>query len=73
MTKALQEAIDRLQQMSEDRQDSLARLLLHEIEEDEKWSRSTAANAAKLKTFVDEVLEANQRGEYDFDTAIEFN
>jgi hypothetical protein len=65
MTNALQEAISRLQQMPEERQDLLARLLLHEIEEDEKWSHSTAANAEKLKAFVDEVLEANQRGEYE--------
>jgi hypothetical protein len=65
MTKALQEAIDRLQQMPEDRQDLLARLLLHEIEEDEKWSQSTAANADKVQAFVNEVIEANQRGEYE--------
>jgi hypothetical protein len=65
MTKALQEAIDRLQQMPEDRQDLLARLVLHEIEEDEKWTRSTAANAEKLQAVVTEVLEANQRGEYE--------
>jgi hypothetical protein len=56
MTKALQEAIDRLQQMPEDRQDLLARLVLHEIEEDEKWAASTAKNADKLQTFVNEVL-----------------
>jgi hypothetical protein len=41
MTKTLQEAIERLQQMPEDRQDLLAKLMLHEIEEDEKWMRST--------------------------------
>jgi hypothetical protein len=56
MTNALQEAIDRLQQMPEDRQDLLARFLIHEIEEDEKWSASTAENADKLQAFVNEVL-----------------
>jgi hypothetical protein len=63
MTKSLQEAIARLQQMPEDRQDLLARLMLHEIEEDEKWMRSTAANANKLQGLINEVLDADRRGE----------
>jgi hypothetical protein len=63
MTKALQEAIARLQQMPEDRQDLLARLLLQEIEEDEKWIHSTATNAEKLQGLVNEVLDADARGE----------
>lgn len=56
MTKSLPEAIDRLQQMPEDRQDLLARLVLHEIEEDEKWTRSTAAYEGNLQAFISEVL-----------------
>jgi predicted transcriptional regulator len=36
MTEKLQEAIERLQQMPEDRQESLAKLLLHKIEEAER-------------------------------------
>jgi hypothetical protein len=63
MTKTLQQAIDRLQQMPEERQDALARLMLHEIEEDERWARSTAAHADKLKSLVNDVLEADRRGE----------
>ena len=57
MTKSLEHAIERLRQMPEDRQDSLARLLLHEIEVDERWTRSTAANADKLQGLVDDVSE----------------
>jgi hypothetical protein len=63
MTKALQEAIERLKQVPEDRQDALAALLLHELEEDERWARSTAAHSEKLQGFVRDVLEANRRGE----------
>lgn len=63
MTKTLQEAIERLQQMPEDRQDLLAKLVLHEIDEDEKWAKSTEANAGKLRGLVDDVLQANSRGE----------
>ncbi|BBO35951.1 hypothetical protein [Lacipirellula parvula] len=63
MTKTLQEAIERLQQMPEDRQDLLARLVLHEIDEDEKWAKSTAANVDKLRGLIGEVLQADSRGE----------
>jgi hypothetical protein len=63
MTKTLEQAIERLRQMPEERQDSLAQLLLHEIEEDERWQRTTEENADKLRGLVDEVLEADRRGE----------
>ncbi|HVT26847.1 MAG TPA: hypothetical protein VHE81_02405 [Lacipirellulaceae bacterium] len=45
MTPALEEAIERLRQMPEERQDAYARLLLREIVADEQWRRSTALNA----------------------------
>jgi predicted DNA-binding ribbon-helix-helix protein len=63
MTKTLEEAIERLKQMPEDRQDSLAQLLLHEIDEDERWRQSTANHTDKLQKLVNEVLEAERRGE----------
>jgi hypothetical protein len=63
MSNALQEAIDRLRQIPEDRQDSLARLILHEMEEDDRWCKSTADNADRLGGFVDEILAADRRGE----------
>ena len=45
MTPALEEVIERLRQMSPDRQDAFARLLLREILADEQWMRSAAQNA----------------------------
>jgi hypothetical protein len=63
MTKALQQAIDRLQHAPEDRQDALAALLLHELDEDERWGQSTAANSEKLSGLIRDVLEADRRGE----------
>jgi hypothetical protein len=63
MTKALQQAIERLQQASAERQDALAALLLHQLDEDERWSRSTSANSEKLTGFVESILEADRRGE----------
>lgn len=63
MTKTLEQAIERLRQMPEDRQESLARLMLHEIDEDERWARSTDAHASKLQQLVDDVLKADLNGE----------
>ena len=63
MTRALQQAIERLQQAPDDRQDALAALLLHELDEDERWLRSTADNTEKLRELVQDVLAADRRGE----------
>ena len=63
MSPILDRAIERLRQMPEDRQESLARLMLHEIEEDERWSRSTESSAEKLGKLVEQVLAADDRGE----------
>jgi hypothetical protein len=63
MTKTVEKIIERLREMPEDRQESLARLLLHEIEEDERWMNSTATNAEKLKGLIADILNADRRGE----------
>jgi hypothetical protein len=44
MTPALEEVFERLQQMSPDRQDAYARMVLREILADEQWARSRAQN-----------------------------
>jgi hypothetical protein len=63
MTKALEQAIERLKRMPEAQQESLAQLLMHEIDEDERWRTSTAKHADKLSGFVAEILEADRRGD----------
>lgn len=63
MTDSLQKAISQLEQMPADRQDMLARLVLHEIEEDRKWTESTNAHEQKLQGLVDDILAADERGE----------
>ena len=45
MTPALEEVIERLRQMSPERQDAFARLLAREILADEQWMRSAAQKA----------------------------
>jgi len=63
MTDTLQKAIEQLRQMPEERQDSLARLVLHEIEQDLLWAQSTEKHSGKLGKLVDDVLAADDRGE----------
>jgi hypothetical protein len=45
MTPALEEVIERLRQMSPERQDAFARLLVREILADEQWMRSAEQKA----------------------------
>jgi hypothetical protein len=63
MSSIVEQAIERLRQMPEDRQDSLSRLVLQEIEEDERWMRSTDSNSEMLQRLIGEVIEADDRGE----------
>jgi hypothetical protein len=63
MTKILEDVIERLRKMPEERQESLARLMLHEMEEDDRWTSSTHQSANKLQKLVDEVVDADLRGE----------
>ncbi len=62
MTKSLERAIELIQQLPEDRQDLLARLMLHEIEEDEQWLRSTDTHSDKLTSLIDGILEDDCNG-----------
>lgn len=63
MSSTTEHAIERLRQVPEDRQDLLAKLLLHEIEEDERWMQSTALHTEPLQRLVDRILEADDRSE----------
>jgi hypothetical protein len=63
MTRLMKQAIERLGNVPETEQDRLAEFLLNELKEDERWSRSTADNEARLKALVDTVLSDDDRGE----------
>jgi hypothetical protein len=63
MTKLMQLAIDRLKNVPEARQDEFAGFVLNELQEDERWMTSTAANAGKLEKLIEDVAEADRRGE----------
>lgn len=66
MTKTLETAIERLKALPEAEQEYLAQLLLDEMEADDaKWDSTTAKHADKLDRFADEVLAADDRGEFE--------
>jgi hypothetical protein len=63
MTRLMKQAIERLWAVPENKQDQLARFLLNELEDDERWSRTTAEHEIKLKAFVDTLLADDSRRE----------
>jgi hypothetical protein len=62
MGATLDTVIERVRQLPEEHQESLARFILFEIEEDEKWLRTTADNEAKLQSLIDAVVRADNTG-----------
>ena len=63
MTRLMEQAIEKLRTVPDAQQDGLARFLLNELEEDNRWSQSTAQHEARLKTLIDTVLSDDDRGE----------
>jgi hypothetical protein len=63
MSHLVEQAIERLRQMPEERQDLIARLVLQEIEDDERWMLSTDSNSEKLQRLIDDVIASDERGE----------
>jgi hypothetical protein len=59
----MEQAIARMKSIPEDRQDQVAGLVLNELDEDDRWSRSTGAHADKLRRVVHEILDADRRGQ----------
>ncbi len=59
MTRLMEQAIERLRSIPAAHQDEIARFLLAELEEDIRWSKSTADHQNKLKGLVNELFAAN--------------
>jgi hypothetical protein len=62
MTRLMEQAIERLRAVPEPEQDRLASFLLSELEDDERWVATTAANADKLRALSERVLADDARG-----------
>ena len=62
MTQLMEKAIEKLREVPEAQQDRLARFLLNELEEDDRWLRSTVKHEGQLERLVGEVLADDARG-----------
>lgn len=58
----MEQAIKRLQAVPEGDQDRVAEFLLHELTEDEKWTRSTDDNPARVARLIDLVRKDDADG-----------
>ena len=62
MTHLMEQAIERLRAVPEPQQESVARFVLNELEDDDRWSASTALHADALGRLADRVLADDARG-----------
>jgi hypothetical protein len=62
MTRLMEQAIARLRAVPEKQQEGLAQFLLNELEEDERWIRSTADHETRLNAFVGKILADDEAG-----------
>jgi hypothetical protein len=58
----MEQAIERLRAVPELQQEQLARFVLNELEEDSRWSASTAAHVDALRRLADQVLAEDEKG-----------
>jgi hypothetical protein len=63
MIKILEDAIEKLRQLPEVEQESVARFVLHELAEDRAWRGAGEIHTASLSTLVSEVIAEDDRGE----------
>lgn len=62
MTHLMEQAIERLRAVPEPQQESFARFLLSELEDDERWTASTVDHADALGRLAQRVLADDARG-----------
>jgi hypothetical protein len=62
MTDLLQKAFDKASELPTDRQDVLARQLLEDIEDEQRWTTSFANSEDKLARLADKALEEFKAG-----------
>lgn len=63
MVKAIDAVIDRIRQLPETEQESLARFVLHEIDQDGAWRQTSERHAESLAGLVDIISAEDARGE----------
>jgi len=63
MTALLQEALCRLELLSQEEQDTIAAQIIETLDDEEAWSRSFRNKPAVLRSLAQEALEEHRRGE----------
>ena len=63
MTGLLEEALRRIEALSQEEQDAVASQILETLDDEEAWARSFHENPEKLRLLAQEALEEHRRGE----------
>jgi hypothetical protein len=62
MTKLLEQALSKAQELPEEEQDAIARLVIDEIESDRRWDELFARSPEKLSKLADQAWAEHQAG-----------
>ncbi len=62
MTRLLEQAIARVQQLSDSEQDAIAALILEELEDERRWDEAFARSADVLAKLAEEAEEEDRAG-----------
>jgi hypothetical protein len=63
MTGLLEQALRRVEALSQEEQDAVASQILDTLDDEEAWARSFRENPEKLRALAQEALEEHRRGE----------
>lgn len=63
MTALLQEALCRLESLSQEEQDAIASQIIETLDDEQAWARSLRENPAVLRSLAQEAIEEHRRGE----------
>jgi hypothetical protein len=63
MTGLLEQALRRIEALSQEEQDAVASQILETLDDDEAWARSFRDSPEKLRVLAQEALEEHRRGE----------
>jgi hypothetical protein len=63
MTGLLEEALRRVEALSQQEQDAVASQILETLDDEEAWARSFRENPEKLRALAQKAVEEHRRGE----------
>ncbi len=63
MTGLMEEALRRIEALSQQEQDAVASQILETLDDEEAWARSFRENPEKLRALAKEAIEEHRRGE----------